>query len=66
MKICAICSNKTNDATCPACGEASWLEARVQARGLRQDVVMQDEVDDVDAGSEVIAPKRSRQSRSSK
>lgn len=25
MKICACCGAETDEPTCPACGEASWL-----------------------------------------
>ena len=56
MKTCAICKNECDTATCPKCGEASWLavrliEAVTGRRGLK-DIVADDDVADIDEDME--------------
>lgn len=33
MKTCALCGTETDGETCPACGNASWLDAPATQTG---------------------------------
>lgn len=68
MKICATCTTETDEATCPACGEASWLNVTATFVAKRDSGFVASEVTATFDDKPVAAtfPKRSKKHRSSK
>jgi hypothetical protein len=72
MKRCAICGVDTTLATCPQCGEASWLPANEPASNPENYSAVELECDRVasdvvtSAVADIATPKKKRGKRRSK